>query len=411
MKNRHYSTYIGLPREIYILFTAKVITCMGSFILPLLTLILAQKMGMSKTDTGNFSSLLILTQAPCLLLGGKLIDSVGRKKVMIPCQMLGSVAYLLCGIIQNHTAMIVLIVIGANLFVAASPAYQVMVADLTTPENRKASFSLLYLGMNVGMTISPLIGGLLFKDHLPLLFILDAVTTLISSFLIAVFVKEGKSARQIADTDGQNNLKQNVSVFKVLNTVPILMLFFLFMFIYDFSYSQWGFMIPLQFGDIYGVNGAHFYSIVAAINSFIVITFTPLVTHLTIKIRPLLVIGCGGILYFIAYVVFGFSKSLPMFIAACVIFTFGEIVVTINLGTYIANHSPSAHLGRINSIFMFVRGAAGALGPLVMGHVLFATNYVFSWLSIAVFVLLGSAGVFCLYKNEKDPAEHSTGAA
>lgn len=383
---------------------AKVINCMGSFILPLLTLILTQKLGMSKSETGNFSALLMITQIPCLILGGKLTDAIGRKKLIIACEVLGSFFYFLCGITNAHSGMAVFIVIAANLYTAAAPAFDSMVADITTPENRKASFSLLYLGMNIGMTISPLLGGLLFKDHLPILFILDAATTLASAVLLAVFVKETKNRQhQPESLDSTNNYAESVSVFRVLKAAPILLTFIAVMFIYDITYTQWNFMLPLQFGDLYGDNGARFYSIMTALNSLIVITCTPLLTHLTLRFRPLTVIAGGGLLYVFAFASFGLVNSTPLFLAAGGLFTFAEIVVTINMGTFVAGHSSNAHRGRINSVVIFMRGTACALGPLIMGHVISATNYFVTWSIVAAFMLIGAAGMFLLNKKDEKP--------
>jgi len=404
LKNSYFKAYGGLPKEMYIIFLARVINCMGSFILPLLTLILTQKLGMSKTETGNFSALLMLTQGPCLLLGGKLIDTFGRKKLLITCQILGSSIYLLCGILRAHSSMAIFIVIAANLYITAAPAFDSMVADITTPETRKAAFSLIYLGINIGMTISPLFGGLLFKNHLPLLFILDAVSTLASTALLAVFVKETKNRHfESVVIDTQDYPAENKSVFWVLKGIPILLIFLALIFIYDFTYTQWNFMLPLQFGDMYRENGARYFSIMTALNSFIVISTTPLLTHLTLRFRPLIVISSGGFLYFAAFIAFGLVKNIPLFLAAGVLFTFGEIVVTINLGTFIADHSPPAHRGRINSVFMFIRGTAGALSPLIISHVITVTNYFIAWTLVAVLMFAGAAGMFLLNKKERNP--------
>jgi len=375
---------------------------MGSFILPLLTLILSQKLGMSKAETGNFSALLLLTQVPSLIIGGKLTDAIGRKKIIIVCEVLGSFFYFLCGFSKDTASMALFIVIAENLYTAAAPAFDSMVADITTPETRKASFSLLYLGANIGMTISPLLGGLLFKNHLPLLFILDAATTLASVVLLAAFVKETRSKPQEAALmDQPEQPAENIPVYRVLKAVPLLLVFFALVFIYDFAYSQWGFMLPLQFGDLYGLDGAQFFSILAALNSFIVITCTPLLTHLTLGFRPLSVIAGGGALYVVAYAVFSFANSFPLFLAAAALFTFGEIVVAINMGTFIADHSPDAHRGRINSIFMFIRGSAFALGPFVMGHAIAKTNYFVTWSVIAALMLFGTMSMVLLGRKDQ----------
>jgi Arabinose efflux permease len=404
MKHRikeSFTTYNGLPKEVYILFGARVITCLGGFILPLLTLILSQKLGMSATKTGNFSALLIMSQGPCLLLGGKLIDAFGEKKILVLCHVLGSLFYLMCGFINNHTLMLIFIVIASDLYTAASPAYQAMVARLTTPENRKASYSLIYLGINIGMTVSPLIGGLLFKDYLQVLFILDAATTLLSTYLIALYVKLPKKSRQ-NDTDAADCVDsgKRVSTFQALKSVPVLLFFLLLLFVYDFTYIQWSFMLPLQFGELYKENGARFYSFLSVVNPVICTLFTPPLTRLTMKHHPLAVVAGGGLLYFGSYVLFAFAQSIPIFVVAGALYTFGEILVVINIGAFIADHSPSAHLGRMTAVRMFLQGTAGALGPLAMGHVISATNYRISWLLTAAIVFAGAMGMLILSRKE-----------
>jgi len=137
--------------------------------------------------------------------------------------------------------------------------------------------------------------------------------------------------------------------------------------------------------------------------------FTPLLTHLTMKFRSLVVISGGGVLFFLSFVIFGLAKSLPLFLAAGAIFTFGEIVVTIHSGTFIADHSPSAHLGRINSISMFMQGTARALSPLVMGYVLSMTSYFIAWSSIAAFMLIGAASILLLNKKSQKQSIQAAG--
>ena len=126
-----------------------------------------------------------------------------------------------------------------------------MVARLTVPDNRKASYSLLYLGINIGMAVSPLIGGLLFEKHLPLLFILDAGTTLLSTGLIALYIRLPKENRR-KDTDPAASAETGRDAFSivVLKNTPVLLFFLLFLFVFDFTYIQWSFMLPLQFHGV-----------------------------------------------------------------------------------------------------------------------------------------------------------------
>lgn len=395
-KLKYIDIYRGLPREMYVLFVAKVITCMGSFIMPLWTLILTQKIGLSKPQTGLLSTVFALTQAPCLILGGKLIDTVGRKKMIAICQTAGALFYIAGAFARVGRLTAVLIIIAADFYVMASPALDAIIADITTPDNRKASFSLIYLGMNVGFTISPLLGGLLFGRYLAVLFVLDAVTTLISTALILIYVKEPA----FRETGGSVPESENSSVFRVLWQAKVLLGFMLIMIFYQFCYSQWSFTLPLQMADRYGSRGARNYSWLVALNSFSVIVFTPLATVMTRRFRPLTVVAAGGLCYFAAFTTFGLVSHMPSFLAAAFVMTMGEIIITVNINTFVADHSPSTHRGRINSINSIVQGSCYAVAPLIMGNVIAATNYLTAWTLIASLMLTGALSMFALDRGD-----------
>ncbi|MGM0675698.1 MAG: MFS transporter [Spirochaetota bacterium] len=47
---------------------------------------------------------------------------------------------------------------------AATPATIALATDLSTPDTRQATFSLLYLGHNLGFAVGPLVAGFLFLE-------------------------------------------------------------------------------------------------------------------------------------------------------------------------------------------------------------------------------------------------------
>lgn len=411
LKKGLFSSYEGLPREIYILFGARIVTCLGSFIQPLLTLILTQKLGFSASETGSFSAFLILTQAPAVIVGGKLADCFGRKRVLISCQMLGAAFYLLCGLFPSRSVMIPGLTLAADLYVASVPAYDAMTADFSAPGNRQASYSLIYLGINIGMMISPLFAGLLFQNYLSLMFLLDGGTTMVSSLLIAVMVREGDwRGKAGTETVGGGRRKNGGSVFRLLRTLPVLSLVILFSFPYAVTYAQWSFLLPLQFGDFYGKNGALDFSMESALNALVVVLFTPALTRLTRRCRPLRAIAFAGVLFSVAYVAFGMVRSMTLFLLAGAVFTFGEILESVHFRPYLADRTPPRYLGRVNSLFMFVQGSGTAFGPLFAGHLVGPLGYRLTWAAQAVFVVLGAAGTLALDRKEKRilPAEQES---
>jgi MFS family permease len=399
-KLNYFRVYTGLPREIYIFFIAKVITCMGMFIMPLWALILTQKIGLTKPQAGLMTTLFAITQAPCLLFGGKLIDRIGRKKVIFFAQTIGTMIYIACAVIPMNMLTAILIIIASDFYTVASPALDALMADVTNPENRKASFSLIYFGLNLGYTISPLLGGLLFQHYLPLLFALDAVTTMISNSLIMIYVKEpefNKKDKVLPEINKED--QEKISVLKVLWNTRVLLYFMLIMFIYQFCYSQWSFMLPLQMADLFLSNGARNYSFLVAINAATVITFTPLATVATQKFRSLTIMAIGGLCYCISFFIFGLIIHMPLFLPVVFVMTIGEILITVNINTFMADQTPSSHRGRVNSLSSIIQGACYVIAPLIMSNVIVMTNYLTAWWIIAAFMLSGTLSMFALDKK------------
>lgn len=79
------------------LFFATIINSMGMFVFPFLTLYLTGRLGMSQEKAGFFIMMLYLVYGPASLIGGKLADSFGRKKLMVIAQVLSGLCYIPCG--------------------------------------------------------------------------------------------------------------------------------------------------------------------------------------------------------------------------------------------------------------------------------------------------------------------------
>jgi predicted MFS family arabinose efflux permease len=380
---------------VYYLSAAKLVNCLGSFIMPLLTLILTQKLGMTKTAAGSFASFLIVTQAPCLILGGKLADVFDRKKLYVLCGFTSALCYVFCFLNASRGAMIWAIVAAADFAVMGYPASDAMLADMAPRERSTGAFSLMYLSINVGMAVSPVVGGLLFKNHLALLFLLDAATTMAAMTLIMLKVHPPKHRGRMDETEPAENIKKT-SLAGVLKASPVLTGFILILFAYDFCYVQWGFMLPAQFGDLMGADGALRYSLLCSLNALTVILLTPMLTTLLRRVRPLVVVAAGGGIYTLSYIGLSAGGVPLQYAVLSVLFTIGEIFVAIRRGAFIATHVTTEYRGRVSAFSSFVNGAATSLGPLVMGPVITARGYTAGWLIVAAIMAAGGAGMLAL---------------
>lgn len=402
--------YKGLPREVYIIFIARIVNAMGCFVMPLLTIILTEKIGLSKEATGLYISISGLIYVPTSAIGGKLADTIGRKKVIIIFNILAAVLYIICGFMPPTMNMVYVLMAASGCMSFAGPAHDSLIADLTTPENRTSAYALTYMGWNIGFAVGPAIGGLLYKKNLlQLLFIGDAVTALLSLSLIALFIKEtiGKTKEEIIDKNRELEKREEGSVFSVLIKRPILIYFALICFGYNFAYSQWGFMLPMHSVENFGKAGAQYYGLMASTNGIVVMLFTPFIVKLTEGVKIIRKMVWGGILYAVGFGMLGFLNSLPFFFVSVFIFTMGEIVMSIATTPFIANHTPASHRGRMNAVVPMILGAGYTLGPMGMGKVLSYINIEKGWIVIGLFALITSGFMYMLgkYDDRKNRGE------
>ena len=173
--------FLHLRREIYILFFGRIVTSMGSLIWPLLTLILKNKLGYDATEIAVITMVMSILQFPMLLLGGKLADTHNRKWIIVLCDMITVVCYIIAGCIPLSGISIVLFYIAGMFANIEGPSYDALVADLSDGDDREQAYSLQYLGMNLGVVIAPTLGGFLFKNYLWLAFLITAVSTFSST--------------------------------------------------------------------------------------------------------------------------------------------------------------------------------------------------------------------------------------
>ncbi len=399
---QHLAVYKGLPRDMYALFLSNVISRMGSFIVPLMTLILTEKIGLSKADAGIFATISMLTQAPFIILGGRLSDKIGGKKTIVIFNSLGALVYLVCGFLKTSMLVAVLLVVASNLYAIAFPAFNCIVTAVTPKEKLKSAFSLTYLGVNLGFAVGPLVSGLLFYKNLNLLFFLDGLTTLLSVGLILLWVRP--SRQPVEPQCGEAEAlpaAEGKSALSFLYRNPVLLLFALGFLVYNFCYVQWNYLLPLQMVDQYATEGAKLYSALVSANAITCIVLTPSLTTMTQKMHPLKTVYMGGFFYFASFLAFTAAQTFLHFLLSVILLTVGEILISINKSTYVAHRTPQMYIGRVNSMMFIVHDLGSALGPGIMGATLLAVGFPYIWLVVAGVMLIGALGMVLLKRSDR----------
>lgn len=394
--------YMGLPKEIYVVFIARIVNAMGMFVFPLLTLLLTKKIGMSKVEAGAWISIQGVIFMLVSLVGGKLADTIGRKKLIIVFDSLAALCYIGCAFIEPSMAMVYLIMLGGACMGMSDPAHNSLIADLTTPENRDGAFSLIYLGFNIGFALGPLLGGMLFENHLRIFFLGDAITAIIATLLILIFVGETiHKTKEQASENSELEKAESGSIIRVLLKRPILIYFSLIAIGYNFVYSQWGFLIPLHTEFNFPNEGAALYGKLGSFNGLIVMILTPFITSFFVKKKNTRKIVYGGILYVFGFGMLGFISTKLAFFLSVLIFTIGEILITISMMPFIANHTPASHRGRMNSVLPILMGLGYTVAPVISGKALEFISIETAWRYIGIIMIIST-----LFMLKLDNSDH-----
>ena len=352
------SQYKGLRQEIYVLFFGRIVTNLGSMVWPMLTMIMSQKLGMNASTIAVVMVLAGVIMVPANLLGGKLADRYNKKNIIVRFDLVSIVCYIACGLVPLSVATIALMLVAGVAQNLEGPAYNSLLADLTTTADRGKAYSLMYLGANLGLVLSPTIAGLLFKNYLWLSFIISGVAIGCSTVLIQFKIKDITPVEDTSEESVYQQARSDVSILTVLRENKVVVLFTVAIALYYAAYGQYSYLMPLDMGQIHGEDGAALYGTVSSLNCIVVVLFTPVITKIFQKIIDTKKILMGQGLVLIGYFVFlTFLGHIPFYYVAMLLFTWGEIFTTISEGPYTSTRIPASHRGRINgfnSVLNFV---------------------------------------------------------
>ncbi|MBQ3275983.1 MAG: MFS transporter [Oscillospiraceae bacterium] len=364
-----FQQYRGLRRENYVLFFGNIVTNMGSMVWPMMTLLLDKKMGLS---AGNIALLMMVWSFLCMpasLFGGRLADRINKKKIIIAGDTISVACYIICGLVPLSYVTVGLIMLASVFQSIEGPAYNALIADITPTRDREKAYSLLYLGGNIGLMISPTLAGMLFKNYLWLAFIISGVAIGCSTLLIWLFVRDIEPVREECEEAVYQRARENESVWRVLWDNQPDLLFTVITSLYFAAYNQFSFLMPLDLAAVHGDQGAVIFGTVTSLNCITVVVFTPVITKLFSKMRDTGKMVTGRILMFAGFLAFllllGF---VPGYYIAMLIFTWGEVFDVLAEGPYVSTRIPASHRGRINGLMSVMYTAVTGGIDLAVGH-------------------------------------------
>ncbi len=402
--------YRGLPKPIYALFFATIMNGLGIFVYPFMVLLLTQHLGFSDAWTGAFMSLAALAYLPGSFVGGKLADKIGRKKVMVYGQLLASSMFIVCGFLGKSHLIPLFIFFHLMFDGATDPARSALMTDATTQENRQVSFSLNYLGYNIGFSVGPLIGGFLFYRAPQWLFFGNAIAGFVAIIFVAFTVPESipdQKAIEASYSSDSTERGHPGSWLQAMLSRPRLLLLAVCITFFSFAYSQSLFALPLYTTRLYGEAGATLYGSIMSLNAIVVVLSNAFLVMALRRFHPLRNIALAGILYAVGFSCLGLAQQPIWFYVLATIYTLGEVIDATNTQYYIANNTPMSHRARFSAILPVIMGTGHAIAPLIGGQVSTRYGLEILWILVGITAIVGTVGILILYWTEPQESKNS----
>ncbi len=339
----------------------------GALLFPFFALYLTSKFNIGMTQVGVLFAAFSLSSFGGAALGGALTDRFGRKGVIIFGLVASSLSVLAMGLIDSFQAFFFLALFVGLLTDVAGPAHQAMIADILPEEKRADGFGVLRVAFNLSVVIGPAIGGILAARSYMLLFVADAVVSLLTASLVFLFLPEtkpqarpGAPKQTVASTfAGYGQVFRNGAFMLFLGAVALQV----------FTYMNMNTTLGVYLRDQYAVSESG-YGWLLSLNAGMVVLMQFPITRRVSKYPPMLMMAAGTLLYVVGFSMYGFVTTYALFTLAMAILTLGEMVVSPVSQALVASFAPADMRGRYMAVAGLSWGIPFAVGPYLAGLLL-----------------------------------------
>jgi MFS family permease len=348
-----------------------VFACVINLLLPTLPLYLS-RLGATEVEIGVLIGSFFVSALALRLFVGRGLAKIPEKSFMIAGALLfglTSLAYIIAPPFWPFLVVRLLQGVGLAFFHTAG---YTLVARISSPAHRAKSISYFILAFNVSGALGPPL-GMLFVNYssFTVLFLVCAGLSVGSLLITMKLGQPERTPAEDASIDEGSFFSRKALPPSIVNALTFL---------------TWGSLhafFPLYAIQNGVTNPGVFFSVLAVT---LILGRTLGGRMLDMYSTEKIILPCI-LLCTTALTVLAFSKTLPMFILAAVILGAGYTLLTPSLLAITMERSVSSH-GLAMGTFTAVADLALVLGPVIMGMVIYSSNYTIMFLSLAFIELL-----------------------
>jgi MFS transporter, DHA1 family, multidrug resistance protein len=373
-------------RALYVLLAATFLMWGGFFmVIPMIGLHFISDLGWAASSIGLVLAVRQFTQQGLTVFGGALADRFGVRVLILSGLLVRSVGFALMGFATDFITLMLaslLAALGGALFDSPRNA---AIAALTENHNRAKFYALGGVIGNLGMTIGPLLGTLLFRTGFATVALVSAACYVLTFLLTSAFLPNVKTS------SGGNPDKPLAGLGVVFGDLRFV-LFTVFLMGYWLMFSQ--FSIAISLAAVAVAHNKDAISWVYTLNALMsVVLQYPVSRFLTGRVKPMQAVGIGMGLMAFGIGSLAFASNIVFFLASVTLLSFGGVIATPNIQTTTAELANPKLLGSYFGVNALALAFGGGLGNLV-GGTLYQTSLQLerSWLPWLVF---SSVGFLC----------------
>jgi MFS family permease len=342
---------------VWVLSGALLVNRAGSMILPFLVLYATRERGLTPEQAGLVVTAFGLGTMMASPLAGRLADRFSPLAIMQASLVVGGASAIALPAARTFSGLAAGIFVWAVLSESYRAPGLALIGEITSPEQRKPAFALVRLAVNLGLSIGPVVGGLLAERSFPALFVADGTTSVLAGIVLIVFAKRMGLPSRVAPVPQTGAplvraaLRDSRYLYFLAAMVPVLCVFF----------QSFGGMALFVVRDL-GLSTAVF-GLLLAINTVLIVLFDVPVNTATASWphRRALFFGCA--LVGIGFGALAFARSVPAIAATVVVWTIGEIFTFAPLNALAVELAPAARRGEYMGLFQMAFSASFLAGP------------------------------------------------
>ena len=383
----------GLPREVWILAGATLLNRVGAMALPFLALYLTQSLHFTPARAGEAMLVYGLGALAAAPLGGHLSDRIGPLKVMRGALLLAGLFMVAITLTRSWPVLLALVALWALSAEGFRPASMAILTELAPPERRKAVFSLNRLAVNLGMSVGPVLGGLLARHSFHLLFWVDGATAAASAFVLLVAARRGSAGSKAEARHPFSVLKDPRMAWFLAALLPSMVVF-----------MQHASSMPVFLVRDLGFSPA-FYGSLFTLNTGLIVLFEVRVNLATAAWPARRTLMLGASLCAAGFGALAFAHGAWSVWATVAVWTFGEMILLPGLSDHVAHLAPPERRGAYMGLYAMIgAGLSQSLGPWLGLFILGRWGGAVLWSAMGALALVSALAFSKVVKEPSAPA-------